>query len=405
MDCSPAMETTGHAEPKLRILHVLRAPVGGLFRHVLDLTKEQIARGHEVGLVADSTTGGDSAKTILEHLKPSLALGLLRIPMSRQPSPFDLVTALKIGQHAQTLQTDIVHGHGAKGGLYARIPGLWSSGSAAARCYTPHGGSFSVTMPYGLQGLYMFAERVLEHFTDAYLFESAFVAGRFADYVGTTKAISRIVPNGISVDEFTPVTASPDAADLLFVGELRQLKGVDLLIEAIVELNSAYGKMLRAIFIGNGPDREKFVARVKALGLEKQVTFMGAMRAREAFKHGRILVLPSRSESLPYIILEAAGAQLPIVATDVGDIGNILSLRRDRLVPPNDLAALVAALHDILSKTPEERQQEAADIAAFVAERYTISNMVDSVLAVYRDAIALKSKRQNNSNPSFALRS
>jgi glycosyltransferase involved in cell wall biosynthesis len=113
--------------------------------------------------------------------------------------------------------------------------------------------------------------------------------------------------------------------------------------------------------------------------------------------------LPSRGESLPYIILEAAGAQLPIVATNVGDIGNILSPYGDRLVPPNDLGRLVAAMQDMLEKTPAERQRETANLAALVAERFTVTNMVDSVLAVYREAIGRKSARQANSKPSFAL--
>jgi hypothetical protein len=54
----------------LNILHVFRAPVGGLFRHVLDLAREQIARGHRVGLIADSTTGGARAEAVLGELAP-----------------------------------------------------------------------------------------------------------------------------------------------------------------------------------------------------------------------------------------------------------------------------------------------------------------------------------------------
>ncbi len=403
MNRSMTTERTGHVEPKLRILHVLRSPVGGLFRHVIDLTREQIAQGHTVGIVADSTTGGERAAAILEGLKPSLALGLLRIPMSRQPSPFDLATALKIGRHAQNLAADVIHGHGAKGGLYARFPCLGSGSFTPVRAYTPHGGSFSITMPYRLQRFYMFVERLFEPFTDAYLFESSFVASRFAEYVGKTHAVTRIIPNGISVAEFAPVEPLPDAADLLYVGELRRQKGVELLIDAMVELTSVHGHELRLLLVGHGPDEERFAARVSALGLEKQVTFVGAMPAREAFKHGRILVLPSRGESLPYIILEAAGAQLPIVATNVGDIGNILSPYRDRLVPANDLGRLVAAMQDMLEKTPADRQRESAGLAALVAERFTITNMVEQILAVYREAIERKSARQANSKPSFAL--
>ena len=78
----------------LRIVHVLRAPVGGLFRHVLDLAREQIARGHEVGLITDSLTGGARGAAQLAELAPSLSLGLLRLPIHRPPHMTDLSVLL-----------------------------------------------------------------------------------------------------------------------------------------------------------------------------------------------------------------------------------------------------------------------------------------------------------------------
>ena len=68
----------------LNILHVLRAPLGGLFRHVVDLVQGQAARGHRVGLIVDSTTGGARAETALAALSPHLALGVQRVAISRE---------------------------------------------------------------------------------------------------------------------------------------------------------------------------------------------------------------------------------------------------------------------------------------------------------------------------------
>ena len=67
----------------LRVMHVLRAPLGGLYRHVLDLSREQARRGHAVGLIVDASTGGDYADRTLRDLAPSLGLGLSRVPMHR----------------------------------------------------------------------------------------------------------------------------------------------------------------------------------------------------------------------------------------------------------------------------------------------------------------------------------
>jgi hypothetical protein len=76
---APDMETAGlvraQAASSLSILHIFRAPLGGLFRHVVDLVQGQAARGHRVGLIVDSTTGGARAEAALAGLSPHLALG------------------------------------------------------------------------------------------------------------------------------------------------------------------------------------------------------------------------------------------------------------------------------------------------------------------------------------------
>ena len=64
-----APQTAG-TPASLKILHVLRAPLGGLFRHVIDITQGQVARGHRVGLIVDSLTGGERAEAILARSSP-----------------------------------------------------------------------------------------------------------------------------------------------------------------------------------------------------------------------------------------------------------------------------------------------------------------------------------------------
>src|SRR5882757_2969401 len=104
----------------LNILHVFRTPVGGLFRHVLDLSRAQAARGHRVGLIADSSTGGARTESQFAEIAPHLALGIARLPMHRNPNPSDLAALLQVTKIIARSQADVVHGHGAKGGLYGR---------------------------------------------------------------------------------------------------------------------------------------------------------------------------------------------------------------------------------------------------------------------------------------------
>src|SRR5579884_4020505 len=122
----------------LNILHVLRTPLGGLFRHVLDLARGQIARGHRVGIIADRNSGGAQADAAFAELGPLLELGLSRTPMRRAPGPADLPALLHVMRRIGETRADVVHGHGAKGGAFARLA---VNAKHAIRAYTPHGGS------------------------------------------------------------------------------------------------------------------------------------------------------------------------------------------------------------------------------------------------------------------------
>src|SRR5262249_61765906 len=109
--------------PPLKILHVMRAPVGGLFRHVVDLVRGQIARGHAVGLIADLTTGGTRAEAVLAELAPHLSLGLSRVPMSRHAGLSDVSAWRHVVGRANEAAAAVVHRPGAKGGAHARLGG------------------------------------------------------------------------------------------------------------------------------------------------------------------------------------------------------------------------------------------------------------------------------------------
>jgi len=214
----------------LNILHVLRTPVGGLFRHVLDLTRGQIARGHHVGLIVDADSGGAHADAALMEIEPSLALGLSRHAMRRTPGLSDILALAHVMRRIAATRADIVHGHGAKGGVYARVA---CSRRSAIRGYTPHGGSLHFDDRTFAGRTYLGVERLLVRRSDLIVFESAYSADVFRIKVGQTQGLSRIVHNGVTAGEFEPVAVAPDATDLLFIGELRLLKGVDVLIDAI----------------------------------------------------------------------------------------------------------------------------------------------------------------------------
>jgi glycosyltransferase involved in cell wall biosynthesis len=370
----------------LKILHVLRSPVGGLFRHVLDLSRAQAARGQQVGIVADSTTGGERADAAFAALSPHLALGLSRVPMSRHIGASDVSAQRHVAQRAHETNADVLHGHGAKGGAYARLVGR-----GAIRVYTPHGGSlhYGRASPVGL--LYLTLEQVLMRRTELFLFESAYGRDAFIAKIGTPSSLVRVVHNGVTQEEFADIAPQPDATDVVFIGELRHLKGVDVLLDALAIL-ARDGRPASATIIGAGPDADQFRAQAERLGLSSSTRFLGAMPAREGFARGRVMVAPSRAESLPYIVLEAAAAAVPLITTHVGGIPEVFGAQSARLIPPGDASALAQAIRAALAD-PAALRNETLMLRARVQAEFSADVMTDAVLAAYREALGAEQRR------------
>lgn len=368
--------------PHLKILHCLRAPVGGLFRHVLDLAGAQAARGHEVGLLADALSGDSLTEGRLAEIAPRMALGVTRIPMSRYPGPGDLSAAMKTKDLALKLGAGILHGHGAKGGAYARLARrtLTGTGQQIACFYTPHGGTLNFR-PGSIEGrVYLGLEKVLARFTDGLIFESAYASRVYNERVGQTGVPVRVIPNGLHPQDFAIATPDAGAADFLFIGELRDIKGVDVLLDSLAQLNKA--RKVTACIVGAGPWSDQLKAQAAALGLAHLTEFTGAMPARQVFPRGRCLVVPSRTESFPYIVLEGAAAGLPLIATDVGGIPEIVAGTDTALLPSDDAMALANAMQGFL-EMPGLHQERAARLRANVAQRFTVDAMSDAVLDFY----------------------
>lgn len=374
-----------------RVLHVFRAPIGGLFRHVVDLARLQSEAGHLVGIVCDSTTGGARAEEALRELMPYLALGVTRIPMRRNPHPSDLSALMSVRDVAERIRATILHGHGAKGGVYARLAPVRTDDGVPGpiRAYTPHGGSYNYRPGSLPHRVYMAAEGFLARHTDVFLFESEYVASRHRTFVSEPRCQMRIVHNGISEAEFVPIVPADAQHDLVYVGELREAKGIPWLLDALASLRSQ-GRALRLLMVGSGPDAEAVRAHAARLGLAEAVTFEPPQPIRPVLSRGRLMVVPSLAESLPYVVLEAAAAGQPLVATNVGGIPEIFGPSAFDLVPPRDAHALAEAIAKVLDATPEAREARFTALSTFVQARFSMRRMGADVLSGYAAAFAAR---------------
>jgi glycosyltransferase involved in cell wall biosynthesis len=386
---TPSPLRVTYAPTSLKIVHMLRAPLGGLFRHVIDVARGQIERGHRVGLVVDSTTGGANAEAVLAELGPRLALGILHLPITRELSPHDFGALWTISAWVKARSPDVLHGHGAKGAALAR---LTPSVPDAIRTYTPHGGSLVYSPGTIKGGFYRTLERILNTRTDLFLFESTYIADLFRTVISKPRALVRVVRNGIAESEFETVMPRPDATDIVCVGELRPVKAIDVLIEAIAILGRS-GRKVTATIAGEGPDARMLRDQAKQLGVDGQIRFIGHCPARKAFSMGRMLVMPSRAESLPYVALEAAAAGMPIIATDVGGVHEIFGPHSARLIPPDDLDALIGAITAALTE-PLDIHRLAEALRMRVRSEFSLSTMIECNLAAYREALAARDAAQ-----------
>lgn len=369
---------------ELSILHVLRAPIGGLFRHVVDLAEGQIALGHRVGIVADSLTVDIRAAKLFEKLEPTLRNGLTLIPIDRSISFRDILIMLRISTLLKRIAPDIVHGHGAKGGAFARLA---ASRRGAISAYTPHGGSLLLVDGKFKTKMYLALERALLPLGGIYLFESEFSALAFENKVGKPRQISRVVHNGVAETEFSNVSVARDATDTVFIGELRAVKGARIFLEAISQLHTR-GHQVTATVVGDGPERAPLEQYARESGLSPFVHFIGSISARQAMRLGHVVIVPSLAESFPYIVLEATAAGRPIVATNVGGVAEILGPLQSDLVKPGQAEPLAEKIFSKI-QNPEEASIKAAILRDFVAKSFRLERMVNDVQKAYLDAIAL----------------
>lgn len=368
----------------LRILQVMRAPVGGLFRHVADLTQALAAQGHEIGLVVDSLANDAQTEGKLQALLPHASLGIHRFAMPRVLGRGDLVTPLGVRRLARSLQIDILHGHGAKGGFYARLARL--GGGKNVALYTPHGGVLHFSRSSASGRVFHGLERWLMAQTAAIIFESQYAKATYSNLIGTPTCPTEVIYNGLQPEEFEPVVPLPHAADFVFVGELRDLKGIHILVEALKGVTRPDGQLATLVMAGDGGAKTALVEQIAALGLSERVTLLGAQPARTAFAQGRIAVVPSLAESLPYIVLEAAAAELPVIATRVGGIPEIFGPTAHSLVPANDAASLRLAMQAALDH-PERADGEMRQRLAYVGEHFSLGTMAGAIEALYLKAV------------------
>jgi glycosyltransferase involved in cell wall biosynthesis len=205
-----------------------------------------------------------------------------------------------------------------------------------------------------------------------------------------------VIPDTVDGDRFTlPAHGSERGVDeLLFVGAIRRVKGVDVLLESLALLRER-GRRPTVSLIGEGhfrsywEEQDALRGLVRRLGLERQVRFLGKQPLAElvvAMQRASALVLPSRAESLGMVLVEALACGTPVISTRCGGPEDIVTPDVGVLVPPEDPAALAEGIERVLDS--RERYDPKA-LRAHALERFGSSSVVSRLCDVYASVLAV----------------
>ncbi|MBN2105978.1 MAG: glycosyltransferase family 4 protein [Deltaproteobacteria bacterium] len=209
------------------------------------------------------------------------------------------------------------------------------------------------------------------------------------------KKIQRI-SNSVDIRRFAPCDYQKEKTMPVIscIGRLEKQKGIDLLLNAL-KIISDRGVAYAACIVGDGPQRAELVGRVHQLGLSDTVTFAGLQQdVAPYFRKTDILVMPSRFEGLPLVLLEAMASGLAIVATSVGGMPDVLDpqhVRNSRddyavcesgiLVPPENPELLAEAIQALL-RSPDLRKSLGANARQNIIRTYALDRVIQNYLAI-----------------------
>lgn len=199
----------------------------------------------------------------------------------------------------------------------------------------------------------------------------------------------RVIPNGVAVERFTPVPGVRPVRTILTVANLRKEKAHDILLRAAALLAPSHPD-LTFVIAGDGPRAAELRALSAALGLSQCVRFLGHVEDVPALLGGaQAFVLPSISEAFPNAAIEAMAAGLPVVASAVGGLLDLVDHERTGLlVTPSDPNALAGAI-EMLVANPARAARLGAAAREDVAQRYSFDRMVRSFEDLYLTHLGL----------------
>lgn len=289
---------------------------------------------------------------------------------------------------ARRLRPTILHTYNLAAMEYAFAATL---AGVPVRVHAEHGRDTSD--PHGLNPKHNFLRRRLAPFIDCYVPVSEDLNTWLERVVRIPVAKTLFIKNGVDTDKYRPRasrTLAPWSSDHFVVGTVARVSDIKNhrgLVDAFIRLRALLPEQaprLRLSIIGDGPLLPALRAQVQAAGLSDVVWLPGARSdVAQLVPEFSVFALPSLAEGTPVSLLEAMACALPVVASNVGGIPEVVTEQvHGSLVPPQDIDALAAALaHYACAPMLAQRHGEAA--RARIVQQYSMATMVDAYAALY----------------------
>ncbi len=361
---------------------------------ILNLSRTLNRQGHSSILGIFS----NSARPNLQLHECALAEGIDSYLIACK-GQIDTTVPASIRALATSTGADIVHAHGYKADIYASLAMSRTSVPLVSTCHNWIDDDLFVRT-YGTLDRWMLRRY------DAVIAVSQAVKQRLLSSA-VPEASIHLIRNGIDLRPFDTATPSlrslvPDPEALLvgWVGRLSSEKGPDLFVRAAAEIHQSFPSA-HFLLIGDGPDRASLEALIQNLGIAPSVHLVGRRTDMPAvYASLDIAVSSSRREGLPMAILEGMASRLPWVATDVGDVPQLIQDGHTGiLVPPEDTTALARAVTTLLGNA-EVRRRLGTAARHLVENDFSAEKMTDEYLAVYSRAATALPVPHSNAEPS-----
>ena len=299
------------------VVQILRAPIGGIRKHVYDII-EYLGDKDIEQIFITNTQDADQELPRFHNLK------VIHLNIADQPKLQDLKNIFAIYSHLKKANVDIIHGHGAKGGLYARILALFIN----VKCiYTPHGGSLHRVYGPIKNRIYSFIEFCLIPLTNVFLFESKYSCQEFSKNIYNIDPKSIINYNGVETPQNIShkIYEAGNKLNLASFGLLRNLKGHDIAIIACSLLKAQKIPFEFTIY-GSGEEKENLLKLISKYKLENNIFIREySCSVIEEMKKYDFILHPSRFESFGYVPVEAMSMKIPVIVSSAGGLKEVVT--------------------------------------------------------------------------------